>query len=548
MKADKRKTETEVANTGVVGAEEADAEETEVEVTDTEVTNTGIADGGITGTQVVDTGVPGEEPPSPRAEISCKRLGSGALGAILLAEGYSSLSVEILGLRRLVPYVGSTVLVTSIVLAAYLAALAIGYERGGKLAAAGGNLRGMLGARLGIAACLAAFWLSDFGIALVFDGPRIILDEPGWEFPELLSTVLYSVLGIAPIGWLLAESILLAYGCAKPKNPSERAGNVFALSTVGNVAGSLLTAFVILSFFGTSAAMIIIVVCLLIAAAIAVPKVPVFITGVSVTFILVFVSVILYGQLDYDKEFSHRNVYGDYKVIEGSLVEGPEESTADPSRTLSMNGLTMSRDDPEGRGFDYVELIEDDICAAESKTVLVLGAAGRTLGRGRDCSADITFVDIDSYQYEIADEFLYGDPPGGLTIKDGRVFLQTTDKHWDFIVSDVFSHRGDAPTHMLSHEFFTIARERLNDDGVFFVNIIILNDEMRFRTRIDRTIRSVFAYCDARPGPLEYRSSWMAKVESNSTFIYRCPRSSLDGDRTIYTDDLGRADFDLGVR
>ncbi|MDE0267892.1 MAG: fused MFS/spermidine synthase [Acidimicrobiaceae bacterium] len=538
----RRKTETEVANTVVVGAEEADTGVAEAEKADTEGTE--VADDEVTETQVEDTGVAGEEPPSPpRAETSYKRLGSGALGAILLAEGYSSLSVEILGLRRLVPHVGSTVLVTSIVLAAYLAALAIGYERGGKLAAAGGNLRSMLGARLAIAACLAAFWLSDFGIALVFDVPQAIVGGQGWEFPGLLSTVLYSVLGIAPIGWLLAESILLAYGCAKPKNPSERAGNVFALSTVGNVAGSLLTAFVILSFFGTSAAMIIIVVCLLIAAAIAAPKAPVFTTSVSVTFILVFVSVVLYGQLDYDGEFLHRNVYGDYKVI-----EYPEESTADSSRALSMNGSHMSRDDPEGRGFDYVELIEDDICTAESRTVLVLGAAGRTLGRGRDCSADITFVDIDPYQREIADEFLYGDPPGGLTIKDGRVFLQTTDKRWDFIVFDVFSYRGDAPTHMLSHEFFTIARERLNDDGVFFANIIVLNNEMRFRTRIDRTIRSVFAYCDARPGPLKYRSSWMAKVESDSTFIYRCPRSSLDGDRTIYTDDLGRADFDTGVR
>ena len=59
-----------------------------------------------------------------------------AVGAILLAEGYASLAAEIPGVRRMVPFAGSAVSVTALLLAVYLAALAGGYRRGGRLAEA----------------------------------------------------------------------------------------------------------------------------------------------------------------------------------------------------------------------------------------------------------------------------------------------------------------------------------------------------------------------------------------------------------------------------
>ena len=61
-------------------------------------------------------------------------LAPAALGAILLAEGYASLATEILALRRMVPWAGSAVSVTAVLLVVYLAALAGGYRRGGRLA------------------------------------------------------------------------------------------------------------------------------------------------------------------------------------------------------------------------------------------------------------------------------------------------------------------------------------------------------------------------------------------------------------------------------
>ena len=78
-----------------------------------------------------------------------------AVGAILLAEGYASLATEILALRRMVPFVGSAVSVTALLLAVYLAALAGGYRRGGLLARSG-DPRPRLAFRLAASAALAS--------------------------------------------------------------------------------------------------------------------------------------------------------------------------------------------------------------------------------------------------------------------------------------------------------------------------------------------------------------------------------------------------------
>ena len=58
-------------------------------------------------------------------------LGPRAATALLLVEGYCALAVEMIALRALVPVAGQSVAVTSLVVTAFLAALALGYRAGG---------------------------------------------------------------------------------------------------------------------------------------------------------------------------------------------------------------------------------------------------------------------------------------------------------------------------------------------------------------------------------------------------------------------------------
>ena len=452
------------------------------------------------------------------------------LAVILIAEGYASLSVEILALRRMVPFVGSTVLVTAILLSAYLAALAIGYERGGRLVARSTNRRLDLAKRLALAALLTTWWLSDYGTFLIFDVGQIMLPE--WLYPPTAAITAYSVFCIAPIGWLLAEAILLAHGCAPARDPSQRAGNIFAWSTVGNVGGALITAFVVLTFLGTAWACLIVAACLLAAAVLASPR------GLTVN-ILILVAAVQGTNLWIEATvFTKRNAYADYIV----------DTSENEQRTLVMNRQGASADSPGGIGFPVVEWVEEQICQRHEPEVLGIGGAGRTLGQGRECQADITFVDIDRQQEALSLQLLHDVPAGPLIAADGRAYLRTSGNMWDVIFLDAFSHGSSVPIHLTTREFFAAVREHLTKDGAFYANIVTVADDFRFRTRLDRTIRSVFADCSTRSTAIEVRKRWHAILDEPANLLYRCTRSDLDGDRTVYTDSIPKTNFDRGQR
>ena len=93
--------------------------------------------------------------------------GPRAATALLLVEGYCALAVEMIALRALVPVAGQSVAVTSLVVTAFLAALALGYRAGGAFE---GDATGEGGAEpLAAAAAWSALWLSRFGVALAFE-------------------------------------------------------------------------------------------------------------------------------------------------------------------------------------------------------------------------------------------------------------------------------------------------------------------------------------------------------------------------------------------
>ena len=446
-----------------------------------------------------------------------------ALGAILLAEGWASLGTEILALRRMVPWAGSSVDVTSVLLAVYLAALAGGYRRGGRLAASG-DPRPRLALRLAAASAWAAFWLADPGIGLVFSLP----------LPPLLQAAVYSILGIAPVGWLLAESVLLAHACAPRRDPSETAGGVFALSTVGNVAGALGATFLLLPTLGLAAATLAVVAAPAAAALLASRR------NVPVAALLIAGCWPASDLWVEATEYVARNAYADYRFVE-----------VDDSRLLIVNNQMASRHNSEGRGWDYAELFERTLCEAGETRTLVLGAAGMTIGRGAPCELDLTFVDVDPAQQSISAEFL-GLPEGSagqFAGSDARAFLREDPGGWSAIVVDVFSNPLSTPQHLLTAEFYRLVRAKLDDGGSLYVNHTASPGEELFLTRVERTLRSVFADCSSRT-TMDFvaDTGWHAEASMPRNLLFRCRKSGLDGDRAVYSDAVPRAELDRSLR
>lgn len=451
------------------------------------------------------------------------RLHPLVLGFILLAEGWASLGTEILALRRMSAWVGSSVDVTSILLAVYLAALAAGYRRGGRLARLG-DPRPRLSRRLAGAALWSSFWLSDPGVLFAFSMPAA----------PLLQTFAYSLVAIAPVGWLLAECVLLAHACAAPTEASQRAGGVFSLSTIGNVAGALTATFLLMPTLGLAAAVLSVVAASALAALLASPR---SVAAPALVFAACWPSLDLWIEAT---RYVARNAYADYRIVE----------IDDDRRILVINNQAASRHGPAGEGWHYVELLEETMCAAGENRVLVLGAAGMTFGRKAPCELDLTYVDIDPAQEAIASQFLDlpDDSADELVIEDARSFLRNSDTRWDAILMDVFTNPRVVPNHLLTKEFYTLARSRLIDNGTLYINFAAYPNEILFLSRAGRTLRSVFAECSSRSADLDRLIPWHDESSLDRNLVFRCTKSHHDSDRTIYSDSVSRADLDRSLR
>ena len=509
---------------------------------------------GVPSADLLRPGLPGAPPaassgPSADRGSPANRGSLGVLAAafILLAEGYGSLSAEVLALRMMVPQAGSSVVTTSILLAAYLTALGVGYVRGEAVArrtvAEGRCLRDRIASRLAGAALWTAFWMSDLGPSTAFD----LLAAP--PAPLLVGVALYSV-GAGVTAYLLAQTICLVHYARHrlPVGAPEadilgRAGiaPVWALSTIGNVVGALMTSMVLLTWLGVSGAIGAIVV-LLCGAAFAVrpgrsPAVP-----LTLAALLLMLTVVVDMEVYLD-----RTAYADYQLT----TRGRDGERT----TLLLNRTLASIDDDDGRGWGYVEWLERDFCRRGGGRILVIGAAGRSLGRGVDperCNFDPVFVDIDPAQEPMAARVLHGPVPGPLVVDDGRRVLRRLSEPggWDAVFVDAYQRALTVPEHLVTREFFDEARDVLALEGALYVNLLFHRNDanLLYESRFDRTLRSVFAACRTTDVVVHPESESDARQTDPQWFnvVYRCPRRLFDGDRTVYSDFRASSDIDRG--
>ena len=80
-------------------------------------------------------------------------------------------------------------------------------------------------------------------------------------------------------------------------------------------------------------------------------------------------------------------------------------------------------------------------------------------------------------------------------VEDGRRFLFDTDKSYDYIFSDVYYSLYSIPAHFTTVEFFEIAKQKLNNNGLFIASIIgdLSRKEPSFILSEIRTFQSVFS-------------------------------------------------------
>jgi hypothetical protein len=165
--------------------------------------------------------------------------------AIAFVAGFSIMGLEILGSRVLAPVFGSTVQVWGALIAVFMAGLSLGYAMGGTLADRRRQPRD-LAALLGLAALLMAA-LAAYGPGLCSAVGRLPLST---HWGALLAA---SALFLPASICLGAVSPCLVRLAVRDADHLGRgAGGVFAVATLGSIAGTLVTAFFLIGAMGTA--------------------------------------------------------------------------------------------------------------------------------------------------------------------------------------------------------------------------------------------------------------------------------------------------------
>lgn len=402
--------------------------------------------------------------------------------------------IEVLGSRVIGPFFGVSLFVWTSLITVTMVALAAGYWVGGLLSA------------------------SQRRIDLLF-GVIVAAGVGALLVPLLKKAVLTAALGLGLRGGALASALalfgpsLLLLGCVSPLlvkiaardlgTIGRTVGLLYALSTLGSVAGTVITGFVLIAWIGVDRIFLLTGGALLLlgcswflvarrvwAAALLIALAPLAWWAAATPAAVTAAS----GAVSVHRE---ETSYGTLRVID-------RVSGAAHARELRIEGQVQGAIDlrnglPLSLIMYFLEFLPWGVSPG-GEDCLVVGLGAGVVPRwyeARGVRTDV--VEINPAVARVAREQFGFPADAAVTIADAREFLMRPGKAYDYLILDIFN--GDTtPDHVLSIEALRLARSRLSPRGVLAMNVAgSLRHETLMTASLLRTLREVFSTVECFP-------------------------------------------------
>ncbi len=452
---------------------------------------------------------------------------------VAFLEGFTTLAFQMVALRKAVPFVGSSVVLTSVVIGIILLALSAGYFAGGVLTSR--MSENNLMKRLSLYLIISGLYYLLI-VYPSFDRVMQSLLAAVWFIPTLF---IFALVFFA-IPTFLASHTMPLITHVSQGTKGFAAGKILFVSTIGSFLGSTITTLVLFPhmwvFWTGILASVILLICSLL---VGVGRYKI---GVGAWFLILLLTIWQFyprAQGRYEE-----TPYQTIRIRQGKLLDGRYV------RIMEMNGGWASgiEQSTHQSFFPYVKHIKKIIETAQPKTVAIIGAAGCTLPQeiASQSSLDaIDVIDIDKRVFSIAtDHFL--DQPLDNKIKpiaqSARGWIHdmiAAGKKYDMIVVDAYN--GTAlPEELITKEFFAWLKA-LSANVV--MNVIAdrpLRSEFsqRFLATVQSVLPSLFMY-DASSTESD-QGLWNI-VFTTFPVLDMKPVAKINND-TLYTDDKNSAD------
>lgn len=438
---------------------------------------------------------------------------------IVLLEGFITISLEILTLRQLMPVVGNSIVITSLIIGVFLLFLAYGYRRGGQHETNHINIlkKNFILATIGFGIGLSTIFIETFFYLFHFLLPQ----------STLIPLISYLLLIVSPIVYVLGQTVPITLNLWRSQQSiSKTGGEVLHVSTIGSFFGATVTAIILLNYFGiawTIFADVLVLIFLILLLTDGQKRIA------QGAFLVLLASVVGWINVGFENTmYVATNNYASYQVINRGK-----------QKILMVNDSYSSSLNEKGQSFPYAEYIKhvlrDDL-NLKDKSILVLGAGGFTISVN-DHYNHYDYVDIDHHIKAVVQKHFLKDINGNFFPDDARHFLRVNTKKYDVIISDVYSNAITIASQVLTLEYYLSIKNTLNENGLAIFNIIA-NPTFKdpYSKRVDKTLRTAFGNCTVTP---------LSFGPHPTNLIYICSNAGNEKDPKIYSDNLNSSSEDF---
>ncbi|MBI5394390.1 MAG: fused MFS/spermidine synthase [Verrucomicrobia bacterium] len=432
----------------------------------------------------------GSDAPSPRATRVL-------LGLICFVAGAAIMVIEISANRLLAPNFGNSLHTWTALIGVILIAFSVGGFLGGALADKFKRMD-LLGWLLAGAAALTML-IPALNILLA---PSLV-DAGLISGPVIISLVLFTLPGIL-LGAVSPAAVRLYSLAGHDEHVGRAAGFVSMMGSLGSFVGTFLCGFVLLALFGVKT------IFLGTGAVLCALSLPAFQLGrkaaknIAKASALVLAGAAFGGfaapKPDPTTVFKHSSFYHqieiqDYRGAGETNRYLMLDSTIEGAMTVGSGDLVM----PYQRYWQLARLNGD----LKLKRALFIGGGAfgmpeHTARLGRDVHVDVVEIDpaviAAGRRFFKLDEF----PNVHAHAGDARRFLRSTKQQYDLIFGDAYNGVRRVPSHLVTREFFSDAKSKLADDGVFLINIVsaVEGGRAALLGNVLATLRAVFSHVE----------------------------------------------------
>jgi predicted membrane-bound spermidine synthase len=402
-----------------------------------------------------------------------------ALRVAVFAAGALLMALEVAAFRMVGKTFGSALRETTAVIAVFLAAMSAGYWAGGRAADRWPRAATLVGTL--VAAAVVLLFVPQIDAAL---SARIAASNLALSMHAFLAA---SILFALPTFLLAATSpIAVRLFTTSAVRSGSTAGSISAISTAGSIAGSIVTAFLLIDWLESItrtvlfvAAGTLVTALLVVAASANASRRSRSAVGAaaSVALLAILAAGLFFRSGSMDAALM-APLPGTRLVFVGdSPYHRIVVQDRGPAREMKFNFLVqsaMTRGDPFGPGLPYTDTFHIAPLLRPVRRVLQIGLGGGTAARQfarmyPDAIVDV--VEVDPLVVDVAKRHFGVTPSDRLRIHvaDGRTFLARSQERWDLIIVDAYtaSRYGDTiPAHLTTREFFTTAAAHLTDGGI----------------------------------------------------------------------------------